>query len=456
MTSASQILTRVQQGIITPEQAEKMLAEQKEQYWSTVVDKSIIHDITQQSSHEKISHKKNNADVNNESFSPRIAVADDITDHTSTKQSSKESAIESVVKQWDVVVSSVLTQLTVARMIGWIGGLMLGIGVIRLVADNWSYWSDIAKTAILIGSMLLSYVLWYVLIQRDITWVGYAMILVWGLIYGANIFLIGQMYNIWGNYHEGLLLWWLWLMPLAYATWLVGMLFLSLVIFWIWLITRLVGIDQMQMIVFYIGAVWLVFLSLGRPHKRYYPQFESTYRFWGMIGVYLSFFLLTVGHWTYLWWSSWLQFHVVLISMILLSVIIKLMTREHSDSEIKNFALIVHAGVLTAVYVLVLGHGPVNSDWFAVVMDALLSAYFIGMIVYSIFLQMPHAHTQSGGMIINLNMAFLVWFIVIQYVNIIGNRLEWSVFFISTGVVLLGTAWLVELWRKRILSQNQS
>jgi uncharacterized membrane protein len=146
-----------------------------------------------------------------------------------------------------------------------------------------------------------------------------------------------------------------------------------------------------------------------------------------------------------------LVMHYSLIFILLLSIAIKLIWRNRSNSDVKNIALLVHAVALMLTYISALAYGSWDPFIYGNIMNALLSAYFIAMILYSIYLQLPHAHTPSGTAVINLNMIFLVWFIVVQYSRIVWEYLEGSVFFVSAGAVLLLSGFLVEMRRKRIL-----
>ncbi len=441
-TDSAQILKRVSQGVITPEQAQVML------------DPSHTNDHQDDHPQHASHHSKEKKSDHQSPGHHNISGAS-VSSWSSTSSISASSTSSPVRTEPDhAKKASVFATLTVSQLVSRIWALMLGAWVIWLIADNRSYRSNTLKMILLIWSLLACYGWWWALMKNQYTVVWQALFVVWAFIYGANIFLIGQMYNLGGTYHEWLLMRRIGLIPLAYGVSMVLILILAWLICMIWIISWLMVLWQSSAIVFYLWALGIFFLALSWFHEQSYPGFFGLYRKVWLITTYVVFFSLTVAEWTYLWWD--LAIHYSFIFIVLLSIALKLISRNKSNNDVQNIALIVHAVVLVLTHIVAVGYDAGDTYLYGNIMNALLSAYFIAMILYSIYLQLPHAHTSSGTAVINLNMIFLVWFIVVQYSRIVWEYLEWSIFFVSAGAVLLLSGFLVEMRRKKILHSSSS
>lgn len=101
-----------------------------------------------------------------------------------------------------------------------IWAIITGIGILLFVAANWQDMSSMIKTLFLVGSTLAFYGAWFFYTHKKEGYekTGQALILLWSLSYGASIFLLNQIYNIGGDVSTHLLIWSLWVLPLAYVT----------------------------------------------------------------------------------------------------------------------------------------------------------------------------------------------------------------------------------------------
>lgn len=96
--------------------------------------------------------------------------------------------------------------LTVALAI--LGVLLLGSGIISFFAANWQWLPKIAKLALLFGGMWVAYAIaGYMLGRGAHPLVGQAVLLLGVLLFGANIWLIAQIYHISSHYPNGVLMW---------------------------------------------------------------------------------------------------------------------------------------------------------------------------------------------------------------------------------------------------------
>jgi len=99
-----------------------------------------------------------------------------------------------------------------------LGALLVGGGVISFVAWNWDDIPDAAKLVLIGVAMVSAHVVGYRLWKSPGSWprLGHALVLVGTLIYGANIGLVAQIYNIHSDWYAG---WGLWALGAAIAAW---------------------------------------------------------------------------------------------------------------------------------------------------------------------------------------------------------------------------------------------
>jgi len=105
--------------------------------------------------------------------------------------------------------------LNFIRVVVTIGALLVGLGILSFIASNWDGISHLVKLLIIFG------VFW------GVNFAGYRLsennpktsrsfIYLGTLVYGAGIFLIGQMYNFGGDFPTAFLLWSLGVLPVAF------------------------------------------------------------------------------------------------------------------------------------------------------------------------------------------------------------------------------------------------
>lgn len=117
----------------------------------------------------------------------------------------------------DIIDNYDIVRLNFVRIILTIGAILVGLGIISFIASNWNSISKMTKVFIIIGSYIgfniLSYKLEdkYPKTSKSFLYIGI-------LIYGAGIFLIGQIFNYGGDFPKAFLFWGVGIIP-------VGLLF---------------------------------------------------------------------------------------------------------------------------------------------------------------------------------------------------------------------------------------
>jgi len=104
--------------------------------------------------------------------------------------------------------------LNFIRVILLLGSLLIGLGILSFIASNWQEMSKLLKFALILvsflGFNLASYRLYptYPKVARSFIYIGI-------FIYGAGIFLIGQMFNFGGHFSSAFMFWALGVLPMG-------------------------------------------------------------------------------------------------------------------------------------------------------------------------------------------------------------------------------------------------
>lgn len=107
-----------------------------------------------------------------------------------------------------------------ARALTVMAAILIGLGAVLFVAAHWEQMDRWLKVGLLLAALLASYGAgyWLAYARGSYPRVGRALILLGCLIYGADIFLIAQIFHLQANYPSGLLLWALGSLATAWAT----------------------------------------------------------------------------------------------------------------------------------------------------------------------------------------------------------------------------------------------
>lgn len=105
--------------------------------------------------------------------------------------------------------------LNFIRVVVTIGAILVGLGILSFIASNWDGISHFVKLMIIFGVFGGVNFAGYVLSENNPR-TGRSLIYLGTLVYGAGIFLIGQMYNFGGDFPAAFLLWSLGVLPMAF------------------------------------------------------------------------------------------------------------------------------------------------------------------------------------------------------------------------------------------------
>ena len=342
-----------------------------------------------------------------------------------------------------------------------IGGITLGLGVIGFVAANWDGMSHGARLALLTFAVAAAYGAGFQL--RDRTGsrpaVGEALYLVGVLMFGASLFLVGQMYHVEAHDPFALLLW----AGAAVATALVvrsrAIAAAAVIIFTAWVGWELgLALNDEQrdawpaffVVAFCYGATLYALATAlqERIGDRWFARsgFLEAGRGVGLPVAAAGLFVLTFAD-----AADELEFAgdalaggaragvVLLGALAFVAAGVLALGRRPSDRYEGGFLLVALAAMAVALF------AGGNGDAYAVVFNVLFAVLALG-VIYAGYL-------SDEAWLVNLGVVFVAIDLVARYFDFFWSALPRSVGMIGAGLVVLGIAYVLERQRKRLLER---
>jgi uncharacterized membrane protein len=341
-----------------------------------------------------------------------------------------------------------------------IGAIAVGLGVIGFIAANWEEMGHGARLALLTAAVAGSYAAGFQL--RDRTGsrprVGEALYLLGVLLYGASLFLVGQMYNVQAHDPLALLLW----AGGATATALVvrsrAIAATAVLIFTSWVGFEFgLALDDGAysfaafpvVAVFYGGALYgLATTAQERLREHWFAGsgFPESGRGVGLPVAAAGLFVFTFSAATKELVHAGEELDGFLLAALLLlaglafvAAGVLALSRRPSGRYEGGMLAIVTGAMLVAT---LLGG---NGDAWAVLFNILFAAVALG-IIYAGFL-------SDEAWLVNLGVVFVAVDLVARYFDVFWSALPRSVGMIGAGLLVLGIAYVLERQRKRLLQR---
>lgn len=181
---------------------------------------------------------------------------------------------------------------------------MTGLGVILLLAANWDTISDMMRTILIIGATGLTYVAGYYWTYQNLNYpkTGQALFLLGSMLYGASIFLLGQIYNLGGTFADAFLIWAIPIIFLAYTTRFGMMFLLGIVLIYSYIFAEVIdgyGFSGFVIANIFIAIGYLSFAVL-RYHRDTYRGFAWILSWTGGASILGGLFAYTfLDFWRY-------------------------------------------------------------------------------------------------------------------------------------------------------------
>lgn len=337
-----------------------------------------------------------------------------------------------------------------------IGAIFVGIGVIYFVASNRDLMADWLKSLLLILVMIAFYLSGLLMIQREYPRLGAALLIISWLIYWANIFLIGQIYNLGGAFYQAMGIRSLGLIIMAYTNNSAILALWGVLTFLIYLMSYFMenGLGSMVSISLFFSIVGICFIHLSRLHKDpKFKRFERVYDVAGSLLILWSFLPLTFreSFTTYDFYypllvSSPLQIWIAVT--VLVSLILWLISYK------KALILAIKQYLLTSYYAVALLLFSTFIRRFQPVFwhrafVLLMNIFYVFLIMTAVRLGLKNQKER----VINIALLFIVVFIIAKFIDLYSYLLiDRSLIFIGGGLILLAVGFFLERQRKSLLA----
>jgi uncharacterized membrane protein len=339
-------------------------------------------------------------------------------------------------------------QIVVA--ISVLGAVLLGLGVILFFASNWESIPRPLRVALLVAATAGAYYLGWRLEfgSKRYPKVGAAVILLGGLLYGASIFLVAQMYNVNEDALADLLLLWLvGTLPAAYALRSAFTSLLNGILFATWIGFRMgearpaVDFEIFPLAFVALGAAYYAAgkLQASWPTlRRHALPFRALGAFLAAAGLYaLTFeaerdFAAPGGG-------------VLLLYLVLVVAAGAAAVAAHARGTATREASALETGALLGLAAL-----PVVALLLPFIVDDLLANLWLALFIVALILV---GYRSRDVNLVNLALAFAVVDIVTRYFDFFYDLLPRSLFFMAGGALMLAGAWFGERERRKLVAR---
>ncbi|WP_240338309.1 DUF2157 domain-containing protein [Peribacillus alkalitolerans] len=152
-----------------------------------------------------------------------------------------------------------------------IGGILIGLGILSFVASNWSELTKMTKFIILLGTLITFYLAARRLETKHPV-LSKALYYVGAFAYGAEIFYIGQLFHLGGNWEDAFLMWGIGILPLAFYLEDQKLKFVSLAFIYIYIHNKFIWTDDLTAYVMLV--IFPIMFAFGHfVMKRSLPLF---------------------------------------------------------------------------------------------------------------------------------------------------------------------------------------
>jgi uncharacterized membrane protein len=341
-----------------------------------------------------------------------------------------------------------------------IGGSLLLVGVSLIIKANWEDIGDwfkiIGLVALLTGTHALG---WRCKISPGhYPKVGDACLMVAAGCFMLGIALVSQIYHLDSRPANGVLLWWAGIVAQPWLTRAKGMQFVSVVAGLTWFGMELASADswirlsplladndayQYAAVGLLLGIALFLF-GLGLRHGRH-DYFAGVHEKLGLMLVcwmlYILGFTWSVEHWHSVRMDSANLAPVLVTALLALVAAGWAWLRNFGELKSLGWALL---PALVPAFAHLLGIELLDSGWLWGGLSCLaLFLLNIGMIRAGL------ATGREGW--INLGMGFIALNIVTRYFLLFGTMLQGGVFFIVTGLLIIGLGWYLERKRRALV-----
>ena len=351
------------------------------------------------------------------------------------------------------------------------GSLMIGAGIILFFALNWSNIPKYVKVLSIICGLIASYQIGYMMkfYKANLPKVGSSLIFLGSIIYGAGIFLIAQIFNINSHWPGGFLYWAIGILPIAYLTSSVSIMYLGLIVlgvfigsenfFWFGYLDRYYNFPYALFLVFL--SLGIAYYFLGNLHQKNQTakRMRYPYHLLGSFSIMLVVFLFSFKWFgermnlvnsnviaqqvSVLVLTRFWMIYLIISAFALTCIIINFLKRDKSSRfEFYELFCLTLLTILTPIITL---FSTMNFWLIPVAFNIIIFLLIIG----SIYL----GFVKKEKTLINLGVFAFGISIVSRYFEYLWDVLNGYWFFIIGGLLLIFLAIFLEKGRKSIIKR---
>lgn len=342
-----------------------------------------------------------------------------------------------------------------------IGGSLFVVGVSLIIKSNWEQISDWLKIGGLLALLAGTYTLgWRLKISPGhYPKTGDACLMAGAVFFLLGIALVSQIFHLNSRPANGVLLWWAGIAVLPWLTRAKGMQFVSVVAGLIWLGMELAASDSWLQLVneavsshseymfaatgVLIGLTLLMFgLGLrGGRHAYFAGLHEKAGLLLASWSLYILSFTWSAHDWAAHRMNAALWHPVLVVSLLTASAAGWAWLRNIHELRFLGWTLL---PALVPAFAHLLGIELLYSDW-----------WWGGLACVALFLLnigMVRAGLATGRESwINVGMGFIALNILTRYFLLFSTMLDGGIFFIVTGLLVLGLGWFLERKRRALV-----
>ncbi len=331
-----------------------------------------------------------------------------------------------------------------------IGAILIGIGAILFVASNWEKIGDTIRILLLAGSTVSIHYVGYHLRFENQKYprLGFALLFLSALFFGASLFLIAQIYNINANNSTLILIWLLGVLPLIYGYRSTTVAGLCSLLFYLWiglLYGERNGSNELINILdlYLISGIALYLTGTLHELSEKVKNAAAAFKFMGLQAVLLVLFIRTFGSLeskgeevvTVIYALLGILFLAVLLSK---SLRLKI-TNFQTGMSLAAISFLMAGITLTAIY------SPMSKE----VYIGFFNIVFLGLLVLLLY---AGYNSEDIG-IVNTAMFWFIPLIFARYFDFFWELLPRSFFFMLGGLALLTISVVLERKRRELKAQ---
>jgi uncharacterized membrane protein len=353
------------------------------------------------------------------------------------------------------------------------GSVLMGLGVLLFVGSNWEHLTSLAKLAIIIAAIGVSNLSGVHFSNNEHPRLGQSLYLLGGLIYGAGIWLVAQIYQLDLDWALGLSLWSIGLIPMALLVRSIPLTILNSIVMLLWTFSQhsvFVGIAVFGLLVAFSYAMRsrmsLVLTLLQGPLLGIHG---------GSDGVASSLSMLMWAATMFSWYlyhkekgSIFTGSYLYVSLLIGLPVLLCVTNSDFWTGQPISSTILLHTAfaVLSAVYVgmktkkfipeisvymiatFLMAAITVNTAAKTPIILVAANAIFFSTVIALIYFG---ARRLESTAMVNIGVVFFAIGIFVRYIDTFFKMLDKSIFFLLGGLVLLVGGYLLEKQRRSLV-----